>query len=908
MAFDIRPRIRRAFRLALRRRDLTDAEIDEEICFHIDSRVVQLMARGLTRDQARAQAMRRFGASWDDAVARLYDAGHLREERLAMRERLDAAWSDLTYAVRTLMRQPGFAIVVVLTFALGIGANATMFGVIDRLLLRPPPHVARAHEVVAVGIATTYRGQQRFFNALNYPLYELLRADTAAFGDVIVATGQGKSTLGSGATAEELFTTVVNAGYFAALGTRPALGRFFLPDEDRDGAYPTVVLSYGLWQSRFGGDRAILGRRLRIGPTFFTVVGIAPPGFTGVEPKRIDAWIPIAAADGFRLSGTNWKTDWGSYWLRIYARVRPGVRMDAAAERVATMYANGYAAWSADTRGLPEKQRRFVLRSILPSEQLGDNAEVKVSRLLVGVAALVLLIACANVANLLLARGAERRREIAVRLALGVTRARLLRLLLAETVVLAVSAGVVALLATQWGVRIMHATLLGDYAWVDSAFDGRVVAVTLGLVFATTLLAGLVPALRSSAPNVTDALKACGREGSRERSRVRTGLVIAQAALSVILMVGAGLFVQSLRKVAAVRLGYEPERVIAGTMDLEALGYKDADREALFHAMRERVASLPGVADATVSDTHPLHGWGFGISVRVPGRDSLPEGYRGGPYYNAVGPGYFSTLGLQIVEGRPITDADMGSMSRVALLSESMASAYWPHERAVGRCIMLGSDSACTTVIGVAADAKEQLNLADTRFLLYVPSNSDWHAPINVLLVRARDDDPGRLVEPIRRAMQNAAPDLPYAEVQTFEELLAPQLRPWKMGATLFGVFGVLALLIAAVGLYSAISYGVARRRHEFGVRMALGAQINDVVRLVMRQGMWVVVIGVGIGTAVALLAGRLVAGLLFDTSPRNPAVLVAVALVSFVVAAAALFIPARRASRADPAAALRGE
>ena len=909
MNFAIRPRIRRAFRLALRRRDLTEAEIDEELRFHIERRVEQLTAGGLTREEATVEAHRRFGASWDAAVARLYDAGHVREERLAVRERLDAAWRDVTYAARTLGRQPGFAVVVVLTFALGIGANATMFGVIDRLLLRPPPHIARADEVMALGIATTDRGQERFGDRFNYPLYELLRADTAAFRDVAASTGQRTATLGTGASAEELFVALVNSGYFAALGTRPAVGRFFVADEDRESGDPVVVLSHGLWERRFGGDRAIVGRRLRIGPSVFTVIGVAPRGFTGTEPKRIDAWIPLAAAGGLRPFSDKWKTDWGSSWLRIYARVRPGVSRAAAAERVATMYWNGFAAWRAATGRPPERERRrFALQSILPAEQLEDNAEVKVSRLLVGVAALVLLIACANVANLLLARGAQRRREIAVRLALGVTRSRLLRLLLAETVVLAFAGGLVALVVTHWGVRIMHTTLLGDYAWTDSTFDGRVVSVTLGLVLATTLLAGLAPALRASRPNVGESLKAGGREGSRERFPVRTMLLIAQAALSVVLMVGAGLFVQSLRRVASVRLGYEPARVIAATMDLESLGYKNTDREALFRTMRDRVAALPGVASATVSATHPLHGWGFGMSVKVPGRDSLPEGYQGGPFYNPVGPDYFATLGLRIIEGRPFTAADMAPHTRVAVLSEPMARAYWPRERAVGRCFKMGDDSACTTVVGVAGDATESVKSRDPRFLIYLPANGDWHASTSVLLVRSSGDDPGRLVGPIRKAMQSTAPNFPYADVQTFEELLAPQIRPWSVGATLFAVFGVLALAIAAVGLYSAISYGVTQRRHEFGVRMALGAEVRDVIDLVMRQGIRAAAVGVVIGSLAAYLAGRLVAGLLFQTSPGNPVVFTVVGVIVLVVAAAATVVPAWRASRVHPVTALRAD
>jgi predicted permease len=906
----IRPRVRRAFRLALRRRDLTDAEIDEELRFHVEMRVAQLMARGLTRDEAGAEARRRFGASWDDAVSRLHDAGNLREERLAMRERLDAIRHDLAYAARTLVRQPGFAIVVVLTFALGIGANVTMFGVIDRLLLQPPPHVTNPGELVQVGITSSRGGEERFVDRLHYPLYTLMRADTVAFGGVAITTSPSPATLGRGASAEEILTALVNAEYFAVLGARPSAGRFFLPEEDRDASgHRVVVLSHGFWQRRFGGDRAVFGKSLQIGADNFTVVGAAPPGFTGVEPKRVDAWIPIGGAGSLRFVGEDWATNWGSYWLQIYGRLRPAVRADVAVDRIGVSYAAAYDAYRATNPRARDRERpRFRLRSILPAERLEGNAEANVARLLAAVAGLVLLIACANVANLMLARGGERRREIAVRLALGVSRARLLRLLLVETAVLAAIGGVVAVLVAVWGMRLVRATLLADFAWASSAFDGRVLGITLLLVLATTLLAGFAPALRASRPNVTEALKAGGREGSVQHSRLRTSLMVFQAAVAVVLVVGAGLFVHSLRQVAALRLGYEPERVIAATVDLAPLGYQRVARTTLFATMRDRVVAMPGVASASTSATHPLHGWGFGMRVRVPGRDSLPEAATGGPYYNTVGADYFATLGLRLVEGRPITAEDVSVDARVAVLSEPMARAYWPRQRAVGRCIMLGSDSACTTVVGVASDAREQVGADEERFLIYVPLTSRWGDGANVLLVRARGGDPARLVAPIRTAMQMAAPNLPYANVQPLADLLAPQVRPWKMGATLFALFGLLALLIAAVGLYSAISYGVTQRGHEFGVRMALGAQAGDVVGLVMGQGVRAAVMGVVAGTVVSLLAGRFVADLLFQTSPRNPVVFASVAALILAVAAAASFVPAWRAARVHPVRALRGE
>jgi putative ABC transport system permease protein len=907
MPFSIRPRVRRAFRLALRRRDLAEAEIDEELRFHVDSRVEQLMARGLTRDEATRSAHERFGASWPDALSRLHAAGQLREERLDMRERLDAWWHDLRYATRTLSRQRGFAFVVIATFALGIGANATMFGVIDRLLLQPPPGVGDPASVVEVGFQDENVRNGAFLSVLHYPLMTALRADTAIFSDAAAATDPEKYALGRGAAAQEITGVLTSASYFTTLHARPAIGRFFGPDDDRDVSPGVAVVSYGFWQRHFGAERSAIGKTLQIGPRFFTVIGVAPRGFTGMGSKRVDAWIPIASAEGLRFAGPQWATDWGSYWIHVVARVRPGVEHDLATAHATAAYANGQTAWRAKSERSPKAEYpRIGLRSILPSDQLRDNPETKIARLLVAVTVVVLLIACANVTNLLLARGTERRREIAVRLALGVTRRRLVRLLFAETALLAALGGAVALFVSIVGVRLLRATLLADFEPSDIVVDPRVVAVTFALVVLTSVLSGLVPAISSSGPNVTDALKAGGKEGSVRRSRVANTLIVAQAALSVLLLVGAGLFVTSLRQVGALQLGYQPRRVIAATMDLESIGYKTADQNALLLAMRERLKRLPGVVSVAASATHPLYGAWSGMWVHLPGRDSLPQATNYGPYSNVVTGDYFKALSLPIVEGRPINDQDVAADGRVVVLSEPMARAYWPGESALGRCVLLGSDSTCWNVVGVAANAREWVASNDERFVVYVPATPRRHASPKVLIVQSRDESPERLTADIRRTMQSAAPNLPFADVQSLESMFARQIRPWQMGATLFTTFGVLAVLVAALGLYSAISYRVIQRRHEFGVRMALGAHIADVIRLVMGQGVRAAAIGVSAGCLAALLAGRYIADLLFQTSPRSPVVFGAVAVIMLLVAVAATFIPAWRASRVDPATALR--
>jgi predicted permease len=844
-------------------------------------------------------------------VGRLQRAGRTRDGRLRTNERFDAARADLAYAVRTLLRQPGFAIVVVLTFALGIGANATMFGVIDRLLLQPPPHVGDPNDVFELSHVVQQDGKPQYYSSMQYPLYGMLRRDTAAFRDVAATSFITTQTIGSGASAEQAYALLTSANYFKVLATRPALGRFFGPAEDGEVASSdVVVLSHGFWQRHFGGDRAVLGKPIRVGPRDFTIIGVAREGFTGVDPLRVDLWLPLSHAEVFGMMRAPWDQSWGNVWLRFHVRLQPGVSREAAATRARTVFAAGMAGWAvAKSRPMPEwLTAPFTLRSILPSTQLADDPQAKLARLLLGVTAVVLLIACANVASLLLARGTERRREIAVRLALGVSRGRLLRLLFTETLLLGVGGGLAALAVAHWGIALLQATLLRDFAWTESAFDGRVLAATSALVLLTVLLAGAVPAFRCSRPDVVDSLKAGGREGGVTVSRLRAVLMTAQATLSVVLIIGAGLFIQSLREAATFRLGYDTTGVLAASMDLTTLGYKPVARLAMYGSMRDRVTAIPGVASTAVATMYALQGWRYGVRVRVPGRDSLPSAPNQMTSHNAVSGGYFSTLGLKIVEGRAITDADAVAESRVAVLSQAMARAYWPNARAVDRCIVLNADSVCTTIVGVAADAKQGVQHADPQFLVYVPFGSRWPSGPNVLLVRSRSQNAHLLVQPIRQAMQGTAPNLPYAEVLTLDDVFAPEIRPWKTGATLFTLFGALALLIAAMGLYSAISYSVVQRQHEFGVRVALGARIADVVRLVMNQGVRAALFGVVVGSIAALGAGRLIESLLFQTSPRNPAAFTLAAVVIVIIAAAASFVPAWRASRVDPVTALRGE
>jgi predicted permease len=385
-------------------------------------------------------------------------------------------------------------------------------------------------------------------------------------------------------------------------------------------------------------------------------------------------------------------------------------------------------------------------------------------------------------------------------------------------------------------------------------------------------------------------------------------LIVVQAALSVVLLIGAGLFVTSLRRVASLHLGYETDRVVSISADLNSLGYDGTRALATYRSIRERLTTVPGVTSVSLSSYHPLYVALGGMSVRVPGRDSLPEATTGGPYYNAVSGDYFSALGTRIVEGRAITDRDVDADARVAVLSEPMARAYWPGQPAVGRCVLLGDDSACTTVVGVAEHVRERLTSDQRRFLIYVPATPRWDASYYVLLARSRGGLSEALVRAIRQAAQSVSPDLPYVDVRPLNDMMAPQLRPWKLGAQLVTLFGALAAVIAALGLYSAISHSVTRRQHEFGVRRALGARLEDIVTMVVGQGVRSAAAGIAVGLLAAFLAARFIADLRFETPARSPVVFIVASALMLVVAVVATLVPAWRASRVDPVRALRAE
>ncbi len=814
---------------------------------------------------------------------------------------MDSFAQDLRYALRTLRRTPTLTVAAIVCLALGIGANATIFGVVDTLLFRPPAHVEHPDQVVRLYFRKTSPAFGTYTSATTgYPLYTSLRDSTRAFQAVAAFTHTRSASLGRGAEARAIKISLVSATFFPLLRVRPALGRFFGSDEDRQGAALVVVLSHEFWRRQFGGDSGVLGRQLPLGRGTYAVIGVAPPGFFGLDLQSVDAWAPIAAATP-DLMGPSWLNR-GSVFLQTVGRLRAGAAR-AQAVHEATLVLRAEDALS----GHPDSNATAVLGPIQAARGPEVSQDAKVATWLAVVTVVVLVIACANVANILLARAVQRQREIAIRRAMGAGRRDLARQLLSESVLLALAGAGGAVLVALWTGPVIRSFLLRDVPATATVVDVRVLLFTATIALLVGVLTGLAPALQAGRADLTRALKSGAGEGRFQRAKLRSFLLVGQVALTLALLVGAGLFARSLRSVVRIDLGFEPERVLTATMDLAAAGLSRADGNALYLRMLERIQALPGVDHAAAAVGNPF-GWSHAMSVAVPGRDQLPRLPSGGPYYQAVTADYFPTMGTQVLHGRGFTPADRAGAPPVVVINETFARLVWPGENPVGKCVRLGSSPDCREIVGVVPEAKRYAVIEEPTMHLFLPlAQNDFSAPISALLVRpeGRPDD---MVAAVQREMQSVKSNLPFARVVPLADLVAPSIRPWRLGTTMFGLFALLALVLAAVGLYGVLAYTVGQRTHELGVRIALGAQRNDVLRLVVGQGVRVAGVGVAVGAIVALLGGRAVASLLYGVSPHDPVVLGLAVVVLLTVAIFASYLPARRASRVDPMVALRYE
>jgi predicted permease len=886
-----------------------EQEIDAELEFHFRTEVETLIAGGRSPGEAEAEARRRFGdLRRTRAELTRIDLGQRARERRV--SRLEDLRQDAAYALRGFRRQPGFAFAVVLTLGLGIGANAVMFGLLDRLLLRPPPHVNDPGSVMRFQLTESDAGISESWTneSMAWRTYLDQRDHAGYFAALAAYFTQPEMSMGRGEGASKARVTLATPSYFGLLGVQPARGRFYGDAEDRPEAPEAVaVVSWHYAERALGGAQAALGTRLFLGSRTYTVIGVTPRGFNGVDLDAVDAWIPFhaGAPDIVGRSG-EWRETYNWQWLKFLARLKPGITRERASDEATRVQ-------RAAVEKIPDVDHRATAE-LVPlrgfDRKAVSHARERVAIWLASVALVVLLIVCANVANLLLARAASRRREIAVRLALGVGRGRLVRQLLAESLLLALGGGIVALAIARWGGSILRATVLPTVTWVDSPLDWRVAAITALATLATGLLTGLAPALQASRPALTSALKQGAEGGGAPRSRLRGALLAAQAGLSLLLLVGAGLFVRSLWRVVHTDIGYEPSRLLVADVDLSLVGMEREQRWSYYERAFERLRALPGVSSASLATNSPF--WTINSTrFRLTDRDSTPRLPNGGPYYNAVTPEFFATLGMRLIKGRLLSETDRLGSAPVMVINERMAEFFWPGADPLGKCARVAADSLpCVEVVGVVANGRANAIQEVPAGMYYLPldqSRTRGLNPDRMVFLRTRGN-PTAVVPDVRRVFHQLAANLPLANVRTFKSQIDPEIQPWRLGASMFGVFGGLALLVAAIGLYSVMSYAVVQRTREFGIRSALGASSGQIVRAVVRDGLGLVLAGIAGGVAIALLLGRMLEPLLYQTSPRDPLVLAGVIATLLVASVAAVLLPARRATRVDPVVALRSD
>jgi predicted permease len=813
---------------------------------------------------------------------------------------------DLRYGVRVLWKAPGFTAVALVSLALGIGANTAIFSLVNAVLIRPVPVVREQERIVWLRAPSSY------------PDYLDYRDQSRSFDGMAAATGSREFSLArEGGEPELLRGEFVTANYFDVLGVGASRGRTFVEEEGREPAH-VVVLGQALWRTRFGSDPSIVGRRISLNGLGFTVVGVAAENFAGTEAGLArQLWVPLsmepvlnppdAGATTF-ARGPDALHDRNDYWLSVIARLKPDVGREQAASELA-----GLARRVAESNGgrvSEETLRRVQLLQMSGGVDPSDREEaLPIAGLVMGVVALVLLIACANIAGLLVARAAVRRRETAIRQALGATRRRLVRQWLTESVLLGVAGGAAGLLLALWANDLMVSYAGGTpLASLDLRLDLRVLAFTFLVSVATGIVFGLAPALQASRLDIVTALKTedtLARTGSR-RSRLRSAFVAAQVTLSVVLLVCAGLFIRSLRNAHTIDPGFRVERALTATVDLGLLRYREAEGDNFYRELLSRVESQPGVERASLVRYAQLgssfaQGQVVAEGKAAGGEDGMSTGF------NVVGPRYFETMGTRLVRGRDFTEADREGAPPVAVVNETLASLLWPGEDPLGKRLSFeGPEGPFLEVVGVARDGKYR-SLGDRpRPYLYRPLFQSYQ-PRMTLVVRT-SGEPTALAGAVRAQLHALDPNLPVAEARTLEEQFDLSLLPARVAAYTLGGFGLLALALAAIGVYGVVSYSVAQRTREIGVRVALGAGARDVLRLVLGEGLSVVGLGLALGLALAFAAARLFAGFLYGVGAADPLTFVFVPALLGAIALAAGYLPARRATKVDPMVALRHE
>jgi predicted permease len=875
-------------------------DVDAELRFHLEERIEELVAQGVDPRDARARAIDEFG-DVDRTRHSLRDIDRRMARRRDRTEIFDALRQDLRYVARSLRRAPALSLTIILTLSLGIGVNTAMFSLLDVIYLRPPAGVAHPEQFRRLWREVAVGEGREFYDGVDYRGYAAVRRAAGGDADVIYYSQPRRMRTARGEIAPTVGVIGAPANYFDVLGLKPAIGRFYSAEEDGLASPANVaVISHDYWQREFDGDPGVLGKKLLLGIDQFTIIGVGPRGFRGLDIAAADVWAPVPALiRHYHPTSLPWWQDPNVNGFVAILRLRDGANEVGLANRATAVLRGPDVGYYQDTLTVAR------LGPISEARGAGElPSTTVVATRIAAVAVIVLLIACANVVNLLLARAMSRRREVAVRLALGISRGRLVRLLMTEGIALAIAAAVAAVIAANWAASGLRSLLMPGVEWAAPTLHWRVLAFALAVAIIAGVAAGLAPALQSSRTDLNEALK-YGRRAGRPRQRLRSVLVVAQAALSVVLLVGALLFIRSLRNVRAHDVGYSIDRLLfAGVSYDTPDSARDASLSARLRALEARIAAIPGVEGVAFAHIRPKNG--FGITAFYPDADTIahrkPEGF-----YTAVTPSYFSTSGMPLLAGHTFADGSRGRPTMI--VNDAFANALWPGESAIGHCIRLTPTGDCMPIIGVVRTA---INISITEPPsphLYLSLDNPGRSALSAssIIVRA---DPARL-DGVQRTLREimraefAGGDLALTRMS---EVMQPQYRSWSLGAILFTLLGVLALIVAGVGIYSSVSYSVTQRTHEFGVRLALGAARGNVLRLVVGEGVRMVLVGIVLGAVLAIAAGRFIASLLYAVKPSDPVSMLIVAAVLASVAFVAAIVPAGRAANADPVSALRAE
>jgi predicted permease len=885
-----------------------EAEIVEELVQHLEDRYADLRAHGETEAEARRVALtelddeRSLGDRVRSARRERPDPVALGATAFTHGSTSGSTWgtafssvaSDLRVGLRLLRRAPGFTIIATLVIALGIGANTAIFSVVNALLLRPLPGVS-APEQLAMVYTSDFSGP--VYGASSYPDVETMR-ESGVFAGIAVRR-ESTFSIGIGDRGVQVTGEVVSADYFDVLGVRPSAGRFFRGDESGGpGSAPAIVISHEFWQGLLNGAADVIGRPLRVNGQMLTIVGIAPPEFRGVlREARMDAWVATGspAATGSDLTNRR------SRGFFTVARLHVDATIDATQERLNVLAGQLHAEYPQEWTDINDRSRVLTL---VPESRQVRGQVLGMLALLMSVVGVVLLIACSNVANLLLTRATARHAEMGIRLALGATRGRIVRQLLAESVLLASLGGVAGVLLAIWITRSLDGIPLPvpvPFA-LDAALDAHVLLFAVVITLVTGILFGLAPALhgsRAPAPLM--------REGARSgtRTRVRNTLVVVQVAASVVLLVGGALFLRSLLAAQRIDTGIDEENMALMSFDLRTEGYSPDQAQQFYAQLQEQVAALPGVTSVTLAERVPLDG-------RFARRFIVVDGYTPAAgedmelNFNGVSPGYFDAMGIRLVRGRGFTAADRMGAPEVVVVNEAFARRFWPGRNAIAQRIGLsGPEGPMAEVIGIAPDGKYRSLTEEPLPYLYY---AYLQRPTPAMVLQARTAiDPSRVARAMRDRVRALAPGLPVPEITTLSGHVAMATLPQRIAAAVLALLGAVALGIAAIGLYGVVSYAVVQRTHEFGIRTALGAAAGDVAKMVVMQALRLALAGVVTGAVLALILARLLRTMLL-VSPADPLAIVAAAALLIIVAALANWLPARRAARLDPLMALRAE